>query len=185
MRKRREHYIFVSYAEEDPWAVAFSALARTSKDEFLSKVVTNAYPPPEREVVLVVAVSDYDKILESSLEKVYGFLFESGILMHDRQLKPEFMVGLRGLLGRLVRDNQNIKHYGISVAAYISEGSIEELKSIYGVLQDLCSAASKDVDVDVDFEIVQTPEALRVFLQNELFKIAHGDIKAQLAGLVR
>jgi len=181
MRERREHYIAAAYARGQSVALVFTDDVRASNDEFLSRPVINDQPPPEREVVLVVGASEYDQLLTSSLEKVYGFIFDRSVSIDGLNLKSEFLISLRGLLTRLMKENQNIKHVEPCVALFINEGTIEEWKSVYGVIKDLCSEVGKDVKVE--FDIVKDRQELRVFLKSQLYKIAHGDIKAQFATL--
>jgi hypothetical protein len=177
MTERREHYISAAYSgsERD---LTFSSLIRSSKDEFLNRTVINDKPPPSREVVLVVAVDNYAKILSSSLEKVFGFVFESELFLENLKLKPDFIMALQGLLARVLRSNETIRHYGVSVALFIGEGSPEELKYVYGAMKEVCSKASS-TEVIIDFDIIQDDQELKTFLKGQLFKIVHGDIKAQ------
>src|SRR6202040_4440682 len=107
MPERREHYISAAYAEKEH-DLTFSTLVRTSKDKFLGKPVINIRPPPEREVVLVIGVSNYDSILNSSLEKVFGFVFEGGLFLDGLNVKSEFLEVLGGLLHRVLRQHQKI-----------------------------------------------------------------------------
>jgi hypothetical protein len=183
MRERREHQIAAAYSKDTSVTLAFTDDVRASKDEFLKRPVINDNPPPEREVVLVVIASEYDQLLTSSLEKVDGFIFERRVSIDGPNLKSEFLVSLRGLLARMLKENQNIKHFEPCVALFSDEGTIEELKSVYGALKDLCSEVGKDVKIE--FEIVQDRQELRLFLKNQLFKIAHGDIKAQFETVSR
>jgi hypothetical protein len=183
MRERREHYIAAGYSKEKSVALAFTDDVRASNDEFLKRPVINDQPPPEREVVLVISASEYDQLLTSSLEKVHGFIFDRSVSIDGPNLKSAFLVSLRGLLARMLKENQNIKHFEPCVALFSSEGTIEELRSVYGALKDLCSDAGKDVKIE--FDIVQDRQELRIFLKSQLYKIAHGDIKTQFATLSR
>jgi hypothetical protein len=177
MRERREHTIAAGYSKDKSVTLAFTDDVRASKDEFLKRPVKIDHPPPEREVVLVVSASEYDQLLTSSLEKVDGFIFERRVSIDGPNLKSEFLVSLRGLLARMLKENQNSKYFEPCVALFSNEGTIEELTSVYSALKDLCAEAGKDVKIE--FEIVQNRQELLLFLKSQLFKITHGDIKAQ------
>jgi hypothetical protein len=180
MRERREHYISAVFSEKEP-DLDFSKLVRTSKDEFLKKPKVNDVPPPEREVVLVVGMTTNNQILASNLEKVFGFVFESGLCLDGCNLRPKFTAALVALLARVMRDNQIIKYYGLSVRLFIKEGCDEEKKYIYTTMKDLCDAARNGVDIDFDF--IESQEAFRVFLQDTLRRIECGDMKAAVGAI--
>jgi hypothetical protein len=179
MRERREHYIAVAYSKEKSLALPFTDDVRASNDEFMRRPVINDKPPPEREVVLVVVEIEYDQLLTSSLEKVDGFIFDRSVSIDGSNLKSGFLVELKGLLAKQLKQNQNIKHFGPCVALFSNQGTVQELNPVYGALKDWCSDAGKDVKIE--FDIVQDSQELRMFLKSQLRKIAHGDIKAQFA----
>jgi hypothetical protein len=178
MRERREHYISATYTEKGS-DLTFRKLVRTSKVDFLKEIVVNAEPPPEREVVLVIVGINYEQMLSTSLERVFGFVFEDELCVDKLNLSPKFMTSLNGLLARVLHDNQNIKHYGLSVRLFVKEGSTEQLKYIYAAMKDMCIATSEVVN----FDIIQGEQDLRVFLKGELRRIVHGDIKAAYEAL--
>jgi hypothetical protein len=183
MPERREHYIVAAYAKKPKANLAFPDLIRAAKAEFLKKTVINRQPPPEREVVLVVSVGEFEQIVGTPMEKVFGLVFEEEVLLDGPNLRAEFIVALKGLLLGALRDNHTVKHYGFSVALFIPHGDAEQLKFIYGVLSDLCSEASRETKVG--FDIIQDRQELQIFMKNELLKISHGEMKAQYEALAK
>ena len=175
MPKRSEHYLSASLAQ-GPQALKFSKLAQAAREEFLKNKVTNDTPPPERDVVLVISPSDYEKVLTSRLDKVYGFVFDSGVFLENFAIKPAFIPALRGLLERVQRENKNIKYYTVAVGFFIPDGSIHQLKYIYGQIKNACANAGEDAEIAC--EIIRGEEQLRDFFDAQLMKIAYSEIEA-------
>jgi hypothetical protein len=180
MVEKREHYITAAYANRAQAQIAFCQLIEESRTEYLNRPVTNRMPPPERQVVLVVAADDYERIQRSSLQKVYGFIFDSGVFLDDLSFKPNYRRALRALLARVVRENQQIKHYDINVALFMPHGSEEDQNNVYGEIDDLCRRATQETNVRIHCDLIQTQEELRVFLNNQLRAIVCGDTNFQL-----
>jgi len=176
---KREYYIAAAYAEKEPPDLTFSTMAQTSREEFLERAVVNAEPPPEREVVLVLSVTSYRDLKRAKMGEVFGFLFEGDLCIKARNLNPEFLEALDGLLARVLRENANLKHYGLSVWLFVPGGTVAELNAIYGALKKLCKRASDEVDIDFDF--IERKDDLGAFLRGALRRIAHGDTMAAYA----
>jgi hypothetical protein len=179
MVEKREHYIAAGYARKTTTDLRFPDLMRTSKNEFLRRAVINTEPPPERQVLLVVGISEYEQILSSSLQRVFGFIFEKEVVLDGLNLRPLVLQSLRALLERMLRENQTIKHFGAAVALSCIGSTIDEMKYVYGEMTNPCDEAS--TEVRINFELILKENLLPGFLESQFNKIVHGDIKAQLA----
>jgi hypothetical protein len=175
-----------SSEEELFWRSAVRSKYPDSKQKAISTV-----PPPEREIILNIKFCQIDELLSSSTRSVATFGATQSIFLEGNNVRTGFLVVLSGLLDRLIRDNQNLKFYGIniillyaSLSDNCSNDEIEEVTSeIYSFFYAWCKQVTCANNVAVTFDLVSDEAELGTVMKSELRRIKYGDMMAQFGGV--
>ena len=179
--ERREHFIPACVSNQSNVNATFFRILARARTDFLSRPFLSTTPPPAREVVLVVDKTEYTHLLSSSLENVFGFIFDGDVFLDGRNVRADFLVNTEGVTNRLLASNRRIKHYGMRMMFLL--GGLEERDAalVFSQLESWCMHLSRRNGISFTLDAIDDPENLQVFLRSEFFKIVHGDIRAQFA----
>jgi hypothetical protein len=170
------------------WRSAVEAKLPNAEQKLVSKV-----PPPEREIVYLVKFCLLDELMSSKTTTVCAFGATESLFLSGRDMKTDFLNIFSGLIGRIVRDNPNIKYYGINVLFLFvpasgaglmqDEADTEQVRAaLYSLAHTWCVQLSSTAGVTVTFDFVCDEGDFAYVLRNELRRVMHGDMLAQFGG---
>jgi hypothetical protein len=193
MRIRREHVMATCVAvnsdeENQYWKSVVESYLSEGKQTLISKV-----PPPEREIIYRVKFCVMDELLTSNTRAVFAFGATESLFLNGRDMKTDVLNAFEGFIMRLIRDNLNLKYYGINLLFLFAptsgsglpsaDSEDEEIKSsLFSFIYNWCSQVNLATGVVVTFDFVCDEGDLGYVLRNELRRVKHGDMMAQFAG---
>lgn len=189
MRICREHIMAICVDREyNKDELVWKAAVLSRYPEFKQKTISKI-PPPEREIVFDIKFCQLNDLLTSDTRSLSTFGATQHIFFTGNDVRTEFLNVLTGLLKRLVRDNPNLKFYGVHIVLLFSQDTglscdnVEENTSkTFSLFYSWCAQISSETAVAVTFDIVSEEGDLATVLKNEIRRIKHGDMMAQFGG---
>lgn len=127
---------FVSAVHGDVGAhETFVADAMKAARDGAGSEIVNEIPPPSRAILLAMAPSGMGSFLEFGMERVFAVVFEKEICVCGQNMDASFLANLKGIIGRVTRQNNDISAYGFTVVVYVPGLSNDHLASLYHQLR--------------------------------------------------
>ena len=190
---RKEHVIATCVpSKEDEESRFWQSVVESSFPRSKHTLVTKI-PLPERELVYLVKFWPINELSSTDTRHVFGFGATESVFLDERNLRVDFLNSFEGFIFRLVRDNPNIRYYGIRILFFFSPESSSRLPQkkdeadeilfeLDHLMRGWCLRFRSSLNVEVTFDFITDETYVSAILEDDLRRIRYGERVAQYGG---